>query len=131
MPPAEAATLAAMPKLTISLPDGTETVHELEDDQITVGRVDDNMIVISDISVSSHHATLTLVEGDYVLRDIGSTNGSRLNGRTIEEEKDYPLQDSDTVTFGKVSALYGSEKAATTRPLPEEAEAAVVPASSS
>lgn len=119
-----------MPKLTVSLPDGTENVHELNDDQITVGRVDDNMIVIGDISVSSHHAELTLQDGDYILRDIGSTNGTRVNGRDVPEGQDTPLQDGDSVLFGKVSTLYSSEKAAA-RPLPEESEVAAVPAASS
>lgn len=119
-----------MPKLTVSLPDGTESVHELNDEQITLGRVDDNMIVIADISVSSHHAELTSRDGDYILRDIGSTNGTRLNGRDIAEGADTPLQDGDTVIFGKVSTLYSSEKAAT-RPLPVEMEASGVPAVSS
>lgn len=127
---AEVASFAAMPKLTVSLPDGTESLHELNDEQITVGRVDDNMIVIADISVSSHHAELTLKDGDYILRDIGSTNGTRLNGRDVPAETDTPLQDGDTVIFGKVSALYSSEQAAT-RPLPVESEASGVPASSS
>jgi pSer/pThr/pTyr-binding forkhead associated (FHA) protein len=130
MPRAEAASFAAMPKLTVSLPDGTESVHELNDDQITVGRVDDNMIVIGDISVSSHHAELTLKDDDYILRDIGSTNGTRLNGRDVPEGQDTPLQDGDSVLFGKVSTLYSSEKAAA-RPLPEESEVAAVPAASS
>ena len=130
MPPAEVASIAAMPKLTVSLPDGTESVHELNDDLITVGRVDDNMIVIPDISVSSHHAELTLQDGDYVLKDIGSTNGTRVNGRDVPEGQDTPLQDGDSVLFGKVSTLYSSEKAAA-RPLPEETEVAGVPAASS
>jgi pSer/pThr/pTyr-binding forkhead associated (FHA) protein len=119
-----------MPKLTVSLPDGTEHVHELNDDQVTVGRVDDNIIVIADISVSSHHAELTLKDGDYVLRDIGSTNGTRVNGRDAAEGQDIPLQDGDSVLFGKVSTLYSSEKGAT-RPLPQESEAAAIPAATS
>jgi pSer/pThr/pTyr-binding forkhead associated (FHA) protein len=130
MPRAEVASFAAMPKLTVSLPDGSESVHELNDDQITVGRVDDNMIVIADISVSSHHAELILKDDDYILRDIGSTNGTRCNGRDVPEGQDTPLQDGDSVLFGKVSTLYSSDKAAA-RPLPEESEVAAVPAASS
>jgi pSer/pThr/pTyr-binding forkhead associated (FHA) protein len=119
-----------MPKLTVSLPDGTENVHELNDDVVTVGRVDDNMIVIADISVSSHHAELTMKDGDYVLRDIGSTNGTRVNGRDAAEGQDVPLQDGDSVLFGKVSTLYSSEKESV-RTLPEGSELAAVPAATS
>ena len=67
-----------MPKLQVSLPDGTETTHELGENEISVGRVEDNMLQIEDGSVSSRHAILTLRGDDYVLTDIGSTNGTRV-----------------------------------------------------
>lgn len=120
-----------MPKFTVSLPDGSHTVYELNDEQITVGRVEDNMVVIPDISVSSHHAELTARDGDYILRDIGSTNGTLVNGRPIAEGVETPLQDGDAVVFGHISVAYQSEKAAAARPLPLETEAAALPAASS
>ena len=88
-----------MPKLTVSLPDGTEAVHDLVEDVLTVGRVDDNMIEISDASVSSRHAQLSKDDGDYVLRDLGSTNGTRVNGRELPEGEDIKLGDGDEVIF--------------------------------
>ncbi|HZJ17269.1 MAG TPA: FHA domain-containing protein, partial [Chthoniobacteraceae bacterium] len=69
-----------MPKLQISLPDGTQNSFDLIEDTITVGRVEDNMIQIDDASVSSHHAELVRDGDDYLLRDLDSTNGTRLNG---------------------------------------------------
>ncbi|HEX8294887.1 MAG TPA: FHA domain-containing protein [Chthoniobacteraceae bacterium] len=119
-----------MPKLTVSLPDGEVVVHELADEVITVGRVDDNLLQINDISVSSNHAQLTLSGGDYILQDLGSTNGTRVNGEDIGEGEDRPLQDGDAIIFGKVHASYGSEHAAV-QPMPEGLEAAAVPATSS
>jgi len=120
-----------MPKLTVTLQDGTEQSHELIDDQITIGRVPDNSLQIDDISVSSHHATLTLVDGDYVYRDIGSTNGSRLNGQDIPADTDHRLQDGDRIRFGKVEGTYESETPAEARPMPEEEQVALAPAASS
>jgi pSer/pThr/pTyr-binding forkhead associated (FHA) protein len=117
-----------MPKLTVSLPDGTEAIHELVEDLITVGRVDDNLIEIADPSVSSRHAQLTKDDGDYVLRDLGSTNGTRVNGREAAEGEDFKLGDGDTIIFGKVTVLYGSEVPAASRPLPVEEGVAAAPA---
>jgi pSer/pThr/pTyr-binding forkhead associated (FHA) protein len=120
-----------MPKLTVTLQDGNEQTHELIDDQITIGRVPDNSLQIDDISVSSHHATLTLVDGDYVFRDIGSTNGSRLNGQDLQPDTDHRLQDGDRLRLGKVEGVYGSETPAEARPMPEEQEVALAPAAQS
>lgn len=120
-----------MPKLTVSLPDGPESVHELTEDVITIGRVDDNMIEIADISVSSRHAQLTKDDGDYVLRDLGSTNGTRVNGQEAPEGEEIKLSDGFNIVFGKVAVLYSSEVPAASRPLPAEEVVAAVPAASS
>jgi len=120
-----------MPKLIVTLQDGTQNTHELIDDQITVGRAPDNTLQIDDVSVSSRHATLTLVSGDYVYRDIGSTNGSRLNGKTLAPETDHRLQNGDALMLGKVDGSYESDTPAEARPLPAEAEVALTPAASS
>lgn len=121
-----------MPKLQISLPDGNQASFELTEDTITVGRVEDNAIQIDDISVSSHHAELVLDGDDYILRDLGSTNGTRLNGTTHTEGR---LKDGDEITFGKIDAIYESEHSAAAQaaaqPMPEEAAVAMQPATQS
>ena len=120
-----------MPKLQISLPDGTEQTHELEQDIITIGRVEDNVLQIDDISVSSHHGQLELKGDDYALTDLGSTNGTRLNGKSIAANEEHKLQDGDQILFGKIDAIYSSDTPASTRPLPVEDEPAVQAAASS
>ena len=64
-----------MPKLVIS-----EIAHELIEDLITIGRGSDNMIVINDPSVSTHHAQLQRAGETYRLKDLDSTNGTHVNG---------------------------------------------------
>ena len=121
-----------MPQLIVSLPDSGETSHDLTDAQITVGRVSENTIQIEDASVSSRHAQLTLDDtGDYILRDIGSTNGTELNGKELEPDTDHKLQDGDKVRFGKIDTKYKSENPAEARPLPEAEEVAAVVGSTS
>lgn len=120
-----------MPKLIVTLQDGTQNTFDLIDDTLTIGRLPDNTLQIDDASVSSHHATLTLVDGDYVYRDIGSTNGSRLNGKTLQPDTDHRLQNGDSLMLGKVDGSYESETPAESRPLPAEEEVALTPAASS
>jgi pSer/pThr/pTyr-binding forkhead associated (FHA) protein len=117
-----------MPKLLVSLPESGEVTHELAESSISIGRSPENLLQIEDVSVSSSHAELTLGDdGDYILRDIGSTNGTELNGKEIAPEEEHKLQDGDKVRFGKINANYVSENPAEARPLPEaEAVSAVV-----
>ena len=121
-----------MPKLLVSLPDSGDVAHDLTEASITIGRVPDNVLQIEHVSVSSHHATLTLGEdGDYILRDIGSTNGTQLNGKEIAADEDHKLQDGDKMVFGSVATSYVSENPAEARPLPETEEVAAVVAETS
>lgn len=121
-----------MPKFIVSLPEAGDTTFELTDPLITVGRISENSLQIEDASVSSRHAQLTLDEsGDYILQDIGSTNGSSLNGKDLEPETDHKLQDGDRIVFGKIEVAYVSENPADARPLPEAEELAAVVASTS
>ncbi|CAN0506522.1 unnamed protein product, partial [Phaeothamnion confervicola] len=57
-----------------------ETVP-LDQPAITVGRASDNALVIPASDVSRHHARIDLIDGVPRLEDIGSTNGTRVNGQ--------------------------------------------------
>jgi pSer/pThr/pTyr-binding forkhead associated (FHA) protein len=95
-----------MPTLQITLPDGSQVSHELTEETITIGRLPDSNIHIDDISVSSHHAQLTLSGGDYHLKDLNSTNGTRVNGQAISDKQ---LHNGYKIRFGKIEVLYQSE----------------------
>jgi pSer/pThr/pTyr-binding forkhead associated (FHA) protein len=100
-----------MPKLQISLPDGSQLDHELTDETITVGRAPDNTLVINDASVSSHHAQIAPGGEGYILTDLGSTNGTRLNSTTCTAEAEYGLSAGDKIVFGKINAVFDPENA--------------------
>lgn len=55
----------------------------LEDGQTTIGRDPTNTIIINDAEVSRHHARLILHDNDCILEDMGSTNGTTINGVRI------------------------------------------------
>jgi pSer/pThr/pTyr-binding forkhead associated (FHA) protein len=76
---------------------------ELDIDSVTVGRVDDNTVVIDNPTVSSHHAQLARTEAGFVLKDLGSTNGTRVNAREVTEVQ---LRPKDTVQFGSIEFVF-------------------------
>jgi hypothetical protein len=82
--------------------DGVEIESELDTDVITVGRHPDSIIVLPSGSVSSHHATIKRRGEDFYVQDLGTTNGTKLNGVDVEEAK---LDDGDKITFGDVKGI--------------------------
>lgn len=66
----------------------------------TVGRALDNDLVIDGGDVSRHHARLELAAGQLRVVDLGSTNGTRLNGRPITAAAARP---GDDLTFGAIT----------------------------
>ena len=116
-----------MPKLAIALEDEKLT-HELTEERITIGRAPDNLLQINDPSVSGRHAQLTLVGERYQLKDLGSTNGTRVNGETVTE---VFLRVGDRVRFGKVEARYESDATGEAQALPEANEIEARPAETS
>jgi pSer/pThr/pTyr-binding forkhead associated (FHA) protein len=69
-----------------------------------VGRADYNDIVVSDPSVSTMHAKLQSRGGVWMLSDLGSTNGTFVDGELVRGE--VPLSPGATIRFGEVSALF-------------------------
>ena len=65
--------------------DGTERVHEFDGSALTIGRAADNDLVLPDSRVSRHHARIAGRRGTLVYADLGSTNGSRVNGVQVGE----------------------------------------------
>ncbi|PTX92167.1 hypothetical protein DB346_24815 [Verrucomicrobia bacterium LW23] len=95
-----------MPKLIGQSEEFQGVTYELKEVTIPVGRLADNGLQIEHSSVSGHHAELVLDEQDYKVRDLDSTNGTRVNGERISEQK---LRRNDIVRFGNVELLYDSE----------------------
>lgn len=101
-----------------------KVAYELSEDLITIGRAPDNMVVIDDPSVSSRHAQLELNADTYRLKDLGSTNGTRVNGTPITESV---LRFDDRVRFGGVDARFEPDTRGS-QPLPTLEEIEATPA---
>jgi Protein of unknown function (DUF3662)/Inner membrane component of T3SS, cytoplasmic domain len=77
--------------------EGGERTVPLTGDTVTVGRLADCDVVLKDKGASRKHAQLRLRSGVWSVTDLGSTNGTRLNGQTIQSRE---LSDGDKVTIG-------------------------------
>lgn len=68
--------------------------------ELTIGRKEDNMIVLPESYVSGHHARIYIKNTNYILEDLNSTNGTILNGEKIEG-KSY-LRVDDEIEIGTI-----------------------------
>ena len=66
-------------------------------DPVAIGRNPDSDILLEDPEVSRQHAEVRREEGVFVLVDLGSVNGTRVNGAGVDERT---LQDGDVITIG-------------------------------
>jgi len=74
-------------------------VYELQQEEVYIGRDVNNDVVINDAEVSRKHARLILRSGGYVLEDIGSTNGTFVNGERLMGP--HMLRPGETITLGE------------------------------
>ena len=107
-----------MLRIVVEPADGEKSEVPVKD-IMTLGRRKQCDVVITDSAVSRHHATIELVDGAYVLRDEGSSNGTMLNGERISEQK---LRDGDKITIGETVMTFKMEEPA---PAPAPARAPV------
>src|ERR1022692_1369945 len=114
-----------MPSLTIQLPNLPSVNHILREEVMTIGRMKGNTIALDDSSVSVSHAKITHKNGDFFLKDLNSTNGTMLNGQSINETR---LRHGDQLKFGEVIAYYHAEPAFVSVTPAASASAAPAPA---
>lgn len=75
----------------------------LDDDEVSIGRHPDADIFLDDVTVSRRHGVFRRTAGGYDVTDVGSLNGTYLNGSIIESA---PLSDRDEVQVGKFRLVY-------------------------
>ena len=99
--------------LTITFPSGQ--TFTMQGDEVNVGRSDaaqnwhPELDVIPygggapDLGVSRHQARLVRQNGDFAVVDVGSTNGTYVNGHAVPYNQPMPLHDGDTLSFGALN----------------------------
>ena len=87
-----------MPKLIVSIDGVVVKEVQLTKDRSTIGRRPYNDVVIDNLAVSGEHAVIRMAGGSAVLEDLGSTNGTYVNGKAV---KQHALADDDLIEVGK------------------------------
>lgn len=79
--------------------------YELGTTVVTIGRFSSNSLVLNDGLVSGQHAEIRPNGTGYVLLDLGSTNGTMLNGQPLLPQVPQPLASGDRITIGDVDMM--------------------------
>src|ERR1041385_4244706 len=98
-----------MAKLILSMDGLVLKEIALTKERTTIGRKPHNDIQIDNLSVSGEHAVIVTILQDSFLEDLGSTNGTLVNGQPI---KKHFLQNNDVVELGKYKLKYVTEATA-------------------
>lgn len=95
-----------MGKLVIFLADGTTLDVPLNKERITIGRRPDNDVCLPFPAVSGEHAQVVTILADSFLEDLGSTNGTIVNGKPAAK---HFLHDHDNIDIGRQRLTYLSD----------------------
>src|SRR5438046_8784077 len=97
-----------MAKLILSMDGLVLKEIPLTKERTTIGRKPHNDIQIDNLAVSGEHAVIVTILNDSFLEDLGSTNGTVVNGNPI---KKHFLQNNDVVELGKYKLKFVGEAA--------------------
>ena len=76
---------------------------ELDGEQTTIGRDPSNSIFLNDMTVSRSHAKVTSANGNVTIEDLGSLNGTWVDGAIVNSA---PLHDGSSVQIGTFTLIY-------------------------
>jgi predicted component of type VI protein secretion system len=93
-----------MPKLALVVERTALRVYDIDQPVIRVGREMGLEVVIDNVAVSRHQAEIRLQEEQWFVRDLGSGNGTMLNGRALSGM--VPIKRGDEISFGKFSLFF-------------------------
>ncbi len=92
-----------MAKLILTLDGTVIREYEIDKDSITIGRKHGNDVQLNDLTVSGRHALVTTLGEHTYIDDLGSTNGTLLNGARVAKSQ---LKHGDTVQVGNYQFTY-------------------------
>jgi hypothetical protein len=101
-PPSASPASQSRTRMLLATPGGTHVIP-LESTQLTIGRGLNNDIILEDTRVSRHHAQLRYRARRFWIADVGSTNGTYVNGEQVAEQA---LRDGDVVSLGGLEMTF-------------------------
>jgi hypothetical protein len=102
-----------MAKLILSVDGQVLKEHTLSKERTLIGRKPHTDIQIDNLAVSGEHAAIITILNDSFIEDMGSTNGTMVNGKPI---KKHFLQNNDVIEIGKHKLKYFNDAVTTTTP---------------
>jgi hypothetical protein len=102
-------------KLVLFLKDASPVEIPLDKERMTIGRRADNDVCLPHPAVSGEHAAIVTILADSFLEDLGSTNGTLVNGRPIAK---HFLRDRDQIDIGRQLLVYLADADAKAEPPP-------------
>ncbi len=96
-----------MPKLILTLDGAVIREYSIDKDSISIGRKHGNDIQLNDLTISGRHSLVTKVSENIFIDDLGSTNGTLLNGARIAKSK---LHHSDVIQVGNYQFTFFSHE---------------------
>ena len=96
-----------MPSLDITTYDGRRYSLQIKKEKITIGRSPDNNLILSEESISRHHAEIKEMKDGYLLTDLGSYNGTKVNEKSIQS---VLLKHNDKIKIGLTSLIFLARK---------------------
>ncbi|MEO8345864.1 MAG: FHA domain-containing protein [Betaproteobacteria bacterium] len=106
-----------MGKLVLLLADGTTQDVPLTSERLVIGRRADNDVCLPHPAVSGEHASVVTILADSFLEDLGSTNGTLVNGKAIVK---HFLRDYDQIDIGRQRLVFVSDDNMHVDPLPPD-----------
>lgn len=98
-----------MPRMVVSIDGVVIKEVPITKERTTVGRRPYNDIVIDNLAVSGEHAVFVLQGADVSVQDLGSTNGTYVNGKAVKNQ--HALDNGDTVEMGKYKIRFMAQDA--------------------
>ncbi len=92
--------------LRIQLPDGQIQIFPMEVERVSIGRAPDNSLVLDDEYISRWHALLIVENSHLQVQDLGSTNGTYLNGERLQSNKPTAVRSGQIIQVGIVVMRY-------------------------
>ena len=74
--------------------------------RITMGRAENNHIIIDDTLASRNHAVIQKIKNEYFIKDLNSTNGTCVNNEPVPKDKYVKLKMNDVIKIGRTELTF-------------------------
>ncbi|PKO03571.1 MAG: hypothetical protein CVU43_02265 [Chloroflexi bacterium HGW-Chloroflexi-5] len=100
------------PNISLHLVESGKVIHLSDKKDFTVGRAVEGQSILPDVDVSAYdafslgvsrmHVSLRILNGEVYVMDLGSSNGTKINGQKIVQHVEYSVSHGDLITLGRL-----------------------------